>query len=182
MSRSSVIAGRYGRALFEAAQAHGIVSEAEEQLRVSAEALQGDALIAKFLDSPNVADDRKIELIRQALTGKVADVVLNTVDMLIRRGRIGELNGVYEAYSKAAGEALGRADAVVYSAIELSEAELTDIAARFGTLIGKQIRARQIVQPELLGGIRVRIGNRLYDGSLAGKLGRMEQALKSKAL
>ncbi|MNT98611.1 ATP synthase subunit delta [compost metagenome] len=66
----------------------------------------------------------------------------------------------------------------MYTAIALSDEELAGVAAEFGKLAGKTIVAEQIVEPALLGGVQVRIGDRLYDGSLSGKLERLQKSLK----
>jgi F-type H+-transporting ATPase subunit delta len=89
---------------------------------------------------------------------------------------------VYEAYTRIAGQALGQAHATVYTAKALTEQELSGVEAQFGGITGKKIIAEQIVEPALLGGIQVRIGDRLYDGSLSGKLDRLQKTLNSKAL
>jgi F-type H+-transporting ATPase subunit delta len=179
MSRASVIAKRYAKAMFEIARERGVVSEVEEQLRVIAEAIEHDADIRKFLSFPNIEAQRKVEVIRQALGGKVSDEVLQLIALLIKRGRQEDIPGVFEAYTRIAGETTGEARAVVYTAMPLGDAELASIAEQFGKITGKTIRAEQQVDPSLLGGIRVRIGDRLYDGSLSGKLARLEKALNS---
>jgi F-type H+-transporting ATPase subunit delta len=60
----------------------------------------------------------------------------------------------------------------------LSDAELAEVEVSFGKLSGKKIVAEQIVKPDLLGGVQVRIGDRLYDGSLSGKLERLQKSFK----
>ncbi|MBM7566537.1 F0F1 ATP synthase subunit delta [Paenibacillus sacheonensis] len=182
MSRESVVAKRYAKALFELAQSSNAVADVETQLKVVVEALTGDAQIRKFLALPNVEVSQKIAIIKGALSDKVSVMVLNTVELLIVRGRQGAIGSVYEAYTKVAGEALGQARATIYTAKSLSSEELSKVSAQFGELVGKRIIANQIVEPALLGGVQVRIGDRLYDGSLSGKLARLEQALKTQAL
>jgi len=182
MSRESVVAKRYARALFEVAQQQNVIAEVEQQLKLVVEALTGDAEIRKFLSFPNIDVTKKIELIKSAISDKVSAVVLHTIELLIERGRQGAIGDVYEAYTKIAGEALGEAHAVVFTAQRLSAEELAKVESTFGALAGKRIKAEQIVEPALLGGVQVRIGDRLYDGSLSGKLARLEQSLKNQAM
>ena len=85
-------------------------------------------------------------------------------------------------FTKVANEALGQASAIVYSAFVLSDAQQAEIASHFSKVTGKTIRVSSVVEPKLLGGVQVRIGDRLYDGSLSGKLARLEQSLKTQAL
>lgn len=182
MSRGSVVAKRYARALFEIAQQQGVIAEVEQQLELVAAATAGDAEIRRFLAFPNIDVTKKVELIKSAISEKVSALVLHTIELLISRGRQEAIGDVYEAYTKIAGEALGQAHAVVYTAKQLSAEELAKVEATFSEIAGKKIKAEQFVEPALLGGVQVRIGDRLYDGSLSGKLARLEQSLKTQAM
>ncbi|MBW7454321.1 F0F1 ATP synthase subunit delta [Paenibacillus sepulcri] len=182
MSRDGVVAKRYAKALFQIAQLNQTIAENQEQLKLVVEVIEKNAEIRKFLSFPNIETSKKIALVKGAFSDKISESVLSTLELLIIRGRQGIISGVYEAYTKLAGEALGQAHATVYTAKQLSAEELSKVQARFGAIAGKKIVAEQILKPELLGGVQVRIGDRLYDGSLLGKLSRLEQSLKTQAL
>ncbi|MNZ99515.1 ATP synthase subunit delta [compost metagenome] len=178
MSRNTVVAKRYAKALFELAAQQQLVSEVEAQLKLVVETLQQHEEIAKFLSLPSIDPAKKVELLKSAFGDRVSSLVFNTIELLVSRRRQGEIGAVYEAFVKYAGDALGQAHATVYTAIALSDEELAGVAAEFGKLAGKTIVAEQIVEPALLGGVQVRIGDRLYDGSLSGKLERLQKSLK----
>ncbi|WP_028608300.1 F0F1 ATP synthase subunit delta [Paenibacillus harenae] len=178
MSRDTVVAKRYAKALFELAAQQQLVSEVEAQLKLIVETLEQDEDVLKFLSLPNIDTDKKIALLKTAFGDRVSVLVLNTVELLITRGREDVIAEVYEAFVKIAGEALGQAHATVYAAKALTDEELAGVAAEFGQLTGKTIIAEQIVEPSLLGGMQVRIGDRLYDGSLSGKLERLQKSFK----
>jgi F-type H+-transporting ATPase subunit delta len=97
--------------------------------------------------------------------------------LLIERGRESILTSLYNDFIDIADEALGQANATVYTPFALNEKEEREIAEGFGRLTGKKIRIETVIDPSLLGGIKVRIGDRLYDGSLAGKLARLQKNL-----
>ena len=178
MSRDTVVAKRYAKALFELASEGGVVSDVEAQLKLIADALKQDEEIGKFLSLPNVDPAAKLAVLKSAFGERISALVLNTLKLIITRGRQSIIENVYEAYIKIAGDVLGQAHATVYSARQLSEAELAGILVEFGSITGKKIIAQQSVDPSLLGGIQVRIGDRLYDGSLSGKLDRLEKTFK----
>ncbi|RIX51014.1 F0F1 ATP synthase subunit delta [Paenibacillus nanensis] len=182
MSRDTVVAKRYAKALFELASAAGTVAEVEAELKLIAEALKQDAEIEKFLSLPSVAPAAKVDVLKSAFGDKVSALVIDTLKVIISRGRQAIIGDVYESFTRIAGEALGQAHATVYTAQKLSDDELAGVVAQFGSITGKKIIAEQIVEPALLGGIQVRIGDRLYDGSLSGKLERLQKSLNSKAL
>lgn len=178
MSRDTVVAKRYAKALFELAQQQGVVSEVEDQLKLVANALNQEPEVEKFLTFPGISAEKKIEVLKGALSDRLSALVLHTVELLIVRGRQDVIADVYEAYTKIAGEALGQTHATVTSAKALTVDELAEVTAQFEKLTGKKIVAHTDVEPSLLGGVQVRIGDRLYDGSLSGKLERLQKALK----
>ncbi|MHA6481385.1 F0F1 ATP synthase subunit delta [Paenibacillus sp. strain BS8-2] len=178
MSRDTVVAKRYAKALFELASAEGTASEVEAQLKLIADALKQDAGIEKFLSLPNIDSETKLAVLKSGFGDKVSVLVLNTLQVIVSRRRQSIIGEVYEAYTKIAGEALGQAHATVYSASQLTAEEFAGVVAEFSTITGKKIIAEQSVDPSLLGGIQVRIGDRLYDGSLSGKLDRLQKTFK----
>ncbi|MEW9702343.1 F0F1 ATP synthase subunit delta [Paenibacillus sp. SI8] len=172
-----VVAKRYARALFEVAQAKSLIAQVEEELKSVASAIRDNADLQKFLNHPNIGTSVKTDLLKQIFEGKVSEPVWNTLLVLIDKGRQSILSALVADYVKIANEALGQASATVYSAIVLTDDQQAEIAAHFSKVTGKTIRVNNVVEPKLLGGIQVRIGDRLYDGSLAGKLDRLSKAL-----
>ncbi|MGO4110678.1 F0F1 ATP synthase subunit delta [Paenibacillus sp. YAF4_2] len=178
MSRDTVVAKRYAKALFELAQEQGIVTETEDQLKLIVQGLKNEPEARKFLELPSIEPNKKIAVLKSAFGDHVSALVLHTLELILVRGRQELISDVYTAYTKIAGESLGQAHAVVYTAHNLSDAELAEVEVSFGKLSGKKIVAEQIVKPDLLGGVQVRIGDRLYDGSLSGKLERLQKSFK----
>ncbi|NEW08904.1 F0F1 ATP synthase subunit delta [Paenibacillus sp. SYP-B3998] len=172
-----VVAKRYAKALFEVAREKGVISQVEEELKSVGSAIRDNADLQKFLNHPNVGTSVKTDLLKQIFEGKVSEMVANTLQVLIDKGRQSILTALVSDYVKIANEALGQASATVYSALTLTEAQQAEIASQFSKVTGKTIRVENVVEPKLLGGIQVRIGDRLYDGSLAGKLDRLSKAL-----
>lgn len=179
MSRGTVVAKRYAKALFELAQEQGLVAETENQLQAIVEAAAHDADIRAFLAAPGITTAGKVQALQAAFGSQASTIVLNTISLLIERGRQGEIASMLDAYRQVSGSALGRADAVVTSAKSLTDDEKNKLAAQFGSLIGKTVRVENVVDAELLGGVTVRIGDTLYDGSLRGKLDRLSKQLQA---
>ena len=162
MSRESVVAKRYAKALFELARQQQCIADVEKQLKLVVEAFVGRCgypQVSRVCLTSKSA--KKIAIIKGALSDKVSVIVLNTLELLIVRGRQNAIGEYMKLTTKVAGDALGQAHATVYSAKSLSNEELAKVAAQFGTIVGKRIIAKQIVEPALLGGVQVRIGDRL---------------------
>ncbi len=178
MSRDTVVSKRYAKALFELAAEKSVVSEVEEQLKLIAQTIEANPELTHFLNFPNIDLAKKISVLKDAFKGNLSDIVYNTIGLMLEKGRQDLLGDLHNDYVKLSNEALGLADATVYSAKPLSDKESEQVAAQFSKLLNKKIRIEQVVEPKLIGGIQVRIGDRLYDGSIAGKLSKMEQLLK----
>lgn len=172
-----VVAKRYAKALFEVAKEKDLISEVEQELRSVVIAIRDNADLQKFLNHPSVSASVKKNLLHKIFDSKVSEPVWNTLQVLIDKGRINIVSVLANDYVKIANEAQGQSNATVYTAFALSESQLADIASYFKKITGKTLRLETVIEPKLLGGIQVRIGDRLYDGSLAGKLERLAKSL-----
>ncbi|WP_274362455.1 F0F1 ATP synthase subunit delta [Paenibacillus thermotolerans] len=176
MSGMAVAAKRYAKALFETAKDKGQIEETGEQLQAVAQALAGNPEIQAFFDHPKIGNDVKIRAVKDAVSGKVSEQVVNTLQLLIDRGRGSSVGLVAQAYKAIADEFLGRANAYVTSAFDLTPEQQEGIARHFSAVTGKKVTVETVVDKSLLGGIRIRIGDTLYDGSLATKLAELERS------
>jgi F-type H+-transporting ATPase subunit delta len=176
---NSMVAKRYALALFQIAKEQQLLGVVEEELRVVKEVFVYNTDLKALLKSSKLTIDKKKEILTTAFTS-VNPYVLNTLMILIDRHREDEIIEVANQFLELANEEKGIADAQVISTRELTDAEREAISATFGAKVGKKsLRIENIVDSELLGGVKLRIGNRIYDGSLRGKLDRLERKLLS---
>ncbi|KAA8998021.1 F0F1 ATP synthase subunit delta [Paenibacillus spiritus] len=180
MSQDAVVAKRYAKALFEVAFEEKRTLEVEEELKSLVNALNADSDLQRFIGTPRISGEDKLAVLKKTLEGKVSGPVLNTLELLVQRGRLEILNDLLESYLRIEGESLGIADAVVYSTYELNEEEKAAVTERFSALSGRKIRITNVIDKSLLGGLKVVIGDKLYDGSLSGKLERLEKSFNDK--
>ncbi|MET1014885.1 MAG: F0F1 ATP synthase subunit delta [Paenisporosarcina sp.] len=178
MSQSAA-AKRYALALFQLAQEHNQLTQVEEDLREVKVVFKGNSELQAMLASPKLTLDRKKELVRE-LFGKANPLVVNTLQVLIDRKRINETVEVANEFATLSNEAQGIADAKVYSTRPLTDDERASISSAFAKKIGKQsLRIENEIDPSLLGGIRVQIGNNIFDSSISAKLDRLKKQLIS---
>ncbi|MCM3040981.1 F0F1 ATP synthase subunit delta [Paenibacillus motobuensis] len=181
MSRALVVARRYAKALYEIALQDGRTVEVEQELQTLVSALN-DESVQKFLLSPNISRSEKWNVLEGVLGDKLSKPVVSMARLLVERERTDVLLDILDAYVKITGEALGLADAIVYTAHPLTDEEQRAIESEFGAMLNKKIRVQSHIDKELLGGIKVRIGDVIYDGSLSGKLERLEKSFRRQAL
>jgi F-type H+-transporting ATPase subunit delta len=175
MSGMAVVAKSYAKALFAVAREQNSIEKFESELAAIVQSFNHDNVIS-FLNHPNIAMKEKHKVVEIAIQGKVSPALLQTILLMVERGRIVAIQTVLQAYRKIADEALGRAHAHVTSAFPISSPQQQDIIASFSKLTGKSITIEAEVDSSLLGGIRVRIGDTMYDGSLATKLATLEKS------
>ncbi|MEH7107585.1 MULTISPECIES: F0F1 ATP synthase subunit delta [Bacillaceae] len=174
-----LVAKRYASALFQIAKDQQSVSLVEEDLRVIREVLDYNSDLKAVLKSSKVTNEQKKEMIRAAFA-TVNVYVLNTLLIMVDRHRVNELVEVVNQFIEMANQEMGIAEAEVYTTRPLSDAEREAMSAVFAAKIGKKtLKIENIVDSDLLGGVKLRIGNRIYDGSLRGQLDRLERKLLS---
>lgn len=176
---NSMVAKRYALALFQIAKETGALGVIEEELRVVKEVVQYNPELKNILNSSKLSIEEKKEIIKSSFA-TVNVNVLNTMLILIDRHREDQIVDVANEFLELANDEMGIAEAQVYSTRELTDAEREAISSVFAAKVGKKsLKIENIVDSNLLGGIRLRIGNRIYDGSLRGKLDRLERKLLS---
>ncbi|MEQ2528520.1 F0F1 ATP synthase subunit delta [Robertmurraya yapensis] len=176
---SSGVAKRYASALFQLSKEHNLLDQMEAELRVVKEVLVDNAELNAVLKSPKLPIEKKKEILKNAFL-HVNTYVLNTLMLLIDRHRVNEITAVADEFIQLANEDRGIAEALVYTIRPLTDEEREALSSTFAKKVGKtSLRINNIVDSNLLGGVKVRIGNRIFDGSLSGKLERLERTLLS---
>lgn len=172
---TGAVAKRYAKALFEAAKEKQIITEVERELHDVLAALADNPEFRKFLHHPQIPKEVKKEQFNTIFSEKVSETMIRFMDLLIERDREDALDGIAVLYTKFANAERGLEDAVVTSTKAITDDEKTVLATKFKQLLNKDIRIHNIVDPTILGGMIVKIGDRIYDGSVSGKLHRFKR-------
>ncbi|MCZ2257539.1 F0F1 ATP synthase subunit delta [Sporosarcina sp. G11-34] len=173
----SVVAKRYALALFELAQKNGQTGPVQKDLLEVKKVFQNESELVQLLNTPQLTATKKKELLANLFKG-ANPLVVNMLSLLLDRKRINEVVNLVDEFVASADEAAGTAAATVYSTRKLSADESQAISTAFAQKVGKNaLRIENIIDPTLLGGIRLRIGNRIYDSSVSSKLNRLQRDL-----
>lgn len=173
--RPSTTARRYAEAAFEVAQSHREVQPFRDELRRVAELVQQET-VGQYFKDPNVPMDEKIQT-ATSIFGTVHPHVMNLLKMLIARHRIYLVPAIAREFEDLERQAEGIIEAFVTVARPIEGVEQGEIKRRLEALTGKKIEMQTRVDPEILGGIIVRLGDRLIDASVAGRLQRLRQEM-----
>jgi F-type H+-transporting ATPase subunit delta len=170
-------AGRYALALFQLATEKGQLDAIEEELRVVKQVFTENKQLQLVLQHPKVSRDKKKMILKESFS-TFSSYVVNTLMLLLDRHHAFIISEVAENFINFANEERGIAETTVYSVRPLSTDENDAISAVFSKKVGKQsLHIKNVVDKSLIGGIKIRIGNRIYDGSVNGKLERLERQL-----
>lgn len=174
---NSTIAKRYALALFELAKEKELLDQLEEELRVVKRVLEMEPQLMVILKSPKISIDKKKAILTTAFTS-VHPFVQNTLMILVERHREDYASEMADQFIEFANDARGIADANVYSVRPLTADEQTALSDAFAKKVGKKaLRINNIIDSNLLGGVKLQIGNKIFDGSLRGKVERLERKL-----
>ncbi|WP_078543431.1 F0F1 ATP synthase subunit delta [Litchfieldia alkalitelluris] len=177
-----VVAKRYALALFQLSQQQQTLDQTEAELRVVKQVFTSNKDFLAFLSSPKMTNETKKSVVKGAFAS-ASTMVLNTLYLLIDRHRESVIADMVDQFIELANEERGLAEAKVYSVRPLTDVESASISSVFAKSIGKSaLRIENIVDKSLIGGVKIRIGNRIYDGSVNGKLERLERDLMTKRL
>lgn len=164
----------YAQALIAAAQAQRITPHLLEEL----DAVVDDLLdrlpqFGRFLTSPRIRLGEKHRLLDRVFAAQMNPLLLNFLKVLARHGRLDALRQIRVAAHQAHDALSGRVEVFVQSATPLGGAERAQIEQRLTAALGRPVRAHYRVTPPLLGGLLVRVGDTVFDGSLDNRLERM---------
>jgi F-type H+-transporting ATPase subunit delta len=177
----AAIANRYARALTDVVVARKLdVNTVTAGLDSIADMFKGSAELRTLFENPAVPADQKLKLL-DSLVSRLGSPreVRNFVAILIDKRRMSLLEDIAEQFKIELNERLGFADAEVTSARELGADERAALEQQISSTTGKKVRARYRRDESLLGGVRVKVGSTVYDGSVRGQLERMKVALSS---
>lgn len=181
MARRDSGARRYAEAAFEVGLRDGTLERWRSELETAASVV-GDDRALRVLANPSIPLDQRSVAVTALLKGIASDQVHNLVQLLLRRGRIEELRRVAAEFRRLDDRRQGITHATATSASELTPDEVRALTQRLEQSTGGRIALDVQVDPSLLGGLVVRVGDRLIDGSVRGRLERLRNQLISGAL
>ena len=163
------IAQVYARALFEVAKEHGLLDQVRDDLNEFAQALSDTHQLAVFFFSPYFSTEEKKDGLKRAVTG-AEPVFMNFLEALIERHRMPAIFRIRDDYQELWEDERHLLPVEVTSAIELDNATVTEIGNRIGEQTKRTVELSSKVDPDILGGIVLRVGNVILDASIRARL------------
>jgi F-type H+-transporting ATPase subunit delta len=171
------IARRYAQALYEEAERGQGVEQVDEDVRLIQETLEGSRQLVTFFESPIVSREKKEAVVEQLFGRRLRPLTLEFLRLLVRKRREDLFPGVVRAYQALRDEQLGIMEARARAAHPLGGEEESQLVAALERLTGRRIRLRVEQDPRLIGGLVVRVGDTVYDGSVRHQLETLRERL-----
>ena len=163
------IAQVYARALFEVAQQQGHLDEVREQLGQFADALDGSRELQTFFFSPYFSTEEKKDGLHKTIDGASASV-MNFLELLVEKHRMPAIFRIRREFDAMWREENKLLPVQLTSAIELDQQTVEDLGRTIGERTGRKVDVTATVNPDILGGIVLRVGNSILDASIRNRL------------
>ncbi|GAB6179324.1 ATP synthase F1 subunit delta [Desulfotomaculum defluvii] len=174
------VARRYAQALYEIAQGKNTLEAMEQELKGVAEAIEGTRELQKVLYHPQVLPGEKKNLLKAIFADKISTETLNFLGLVVDKRRENYIAGIAAEFFVLANEARGRVAAEVTTAVAIDEQQKQELIKVASRLAGKEVEPTFAVDPSLIGGVVVRIGSKVIDGSIKTRLATIKSRLMSK--
>lgn len=186
-AQPDALAKVYAQSLFELAKDAGGRDNAEEiqgELEAVLELARADKAFGEFLASRVLAAASRDKTLAEIFEAKASPITVNFLRLLNRKGRLGHLPAIAAAYEQLVLDAFGRVEVDVTTAETLEGDSLEAVKGKIAAKLGKSAQdviLRAHTEPAMLGGIKIRIGDRLIDDSIATQLRRLGNRLNTDA-
>jgi len=164
---SSSVAAVYGEALYELAEQAGEIDAVAEEVAALAELLDQQPELTRLLASEAIASEAQRQSLRRVFEGQVGDLLWRFIQVVHQKGRFAELGGLLRAFLRIRDE---RAGVIEVEAWVAGEHDAATLAQDLGGALGGGVKLHAHRDDALIGGLKIRIGDRVLDGSVATRL------------
>ena len=178
---NQTLARRYATAVFELAKEAGSIERTGSDLDAILSAIHGNEEAARFYLAPIIGRPEKERVLVESFEGRADELALHAVLLLVRKRREPLLRPMVEEYRALQMANRGVEALTITSARPLSSRELASIVSRLEGIYNRRFEAHLVIEPQLIGGMRIMMGDRRVDGTIAGSLDELARTLTTNA-
>lgn len=176
-SRIESVDRLYAQSLYELAEQDSAVDTVAQQAEQVRGLLRDEPGLSALFSSRIIKSEQLAGSLERLFSGKLHDSFYRFVLVVNRKKRLSRLSNILRAFAELLDEKRGILDVEAYVAHELPEDRAAGVSQRIGEALGKKVRLHQTIDQELIGGIKLKVGDRLIDGSVAKQLQIIERRL-----
>ena len=180
--QSDALANVYARSLFELATDAGgndKVVEIADELEQICDLITSNQQIGLFFSSPIIDSTKRREALSAIFSNRITDLSLRFLLVLNNKGRLNHLQQIEIAYDQLVQDAMGQIEVDIFTPTEIDADSINSIKDKVQQMLGKEPILHSYVDAAMLGGIKLRIGDQLIDGSVQTKLRRLSERIQS---
>jgi F-type H+-transporting ATPase subunit delta len=166
---SDVVRG-YAQALFQVAKAEGALDQVEDELFRFARILENETRLREALTDLELPPEHRATMVRELLGNKASPHTVNIIAFLVQQGRARELPKIIDSLLELAAQERNKGIAEVRSAVPLDEGQRRQLTEAIQRATGKQVELKVLVDPSVIGGLLVRVGDQVFDGTVRRRL------------
>ncbi|WP_422447961.1 F0F1 ATP synthase subunit delta [Thermoanaerobacterium sp. DL9XJH110] len=170
----AAVAAVYAEALFSVAREMQKIEDFKNQLWLISHLLKSDLSFRFFLTHPGISREDKKNVIREALAQKISQEMLNFIFFIIDKNRQNILQEIFGEYSNLYRKYREERYARVVTAVPLTEEEREQLKAKLDGLFNTHVVIENIVDPQIIGGVMIRMGFQVIDGTIGAQLDRLK--------
>ncbi|NTW48272.1 MAG: F0F1 ATP synthase subunit delta [Chlorobiales bacterium] len=178
----SIVGRRYALALIEVAEQQNKLGDMINDLAFVDEVISGSKQLRVALQSPLIQGYKKATILISLFQGKVSDQTVGFLKLLATKGRADKLAAVIQEFKALLDERSGIINVDVSSAVELDQIQSEELRQKLENFTSKKIRIRLAIDKELIGGLTVKIGDTVLDGTIRHKLEMLREQLVKGSL
>ncbi len=165
----------YGQSLYDLAAEENLSDDILGEMEAVKGIFNDNPDYVTLLSEPSVPKKERLQMVDEALGSSLTAYHLNFIKILIEKGLLREYSGCLKRFRKAYNEDHGIADALVTTAVALSDQQLNQLKEKLEKISGKKVLLKQKTDPDILGGVRVDLEGQLFDGSVKGRLSELRK-------
>ncbi|HVP36610.1 MAG TPA: ATP synthase F1 subunit delta [Terriglobales bacterium] len=176
-----IVSQRYALALFNAAESagEGLAEQIQKELSLISDLWDKNAELRAFLEAPQISGEEKDELLQTTFKGKISELLLQFLLFLISKARLENILGINTQYDELLKEKEGLVEAQVITASSLDKKLSASLKEKMEKKTGKKVNLIFKLDPDIIGGIKVIVGNQIIDKSIRTELDKLRESLLS---
>lgn len=169
---------RYAQALLMIATEKNALEQYEKELEAFAQILREEPDLKKVMDNPKILPEEKKKILKNIIQDRFDPLVSNFLFLVVDKRREDILTDIIREYKNYADQARNIIDAEVRSAVQLTDKDFRELELKLSQATGKKVRLKSVIDTSLIGGLIVRIGDTVIDGSVVKKLSLLKSRLQ----
>jgi len=174
---AELVSNRYASALFEIAFEEQIYEKVKDELNFILQCFENEPQLYQLLKSPLITADEKKDIVSTVFKDRISKEVFNFIRIIIDKGREEYIDAVVKEYRILADAVKNKVEAVAITAVPMDKQDLLKLQVNLSMSSGKNVQLQNVVDPTIIGGVLVRIGNKVIDGTVKSRLANMQEQL-----